>query len=220
MWDNEKVDRYGSDLRIWLHSKLKFLERYDRMEINTVEVVLNKTPKLSYELSKNVGKIIYDTVSKEVEEILIKLAILQAGESASIKDIFNQYAANYCNLHLSAPSLEAFVKHHCYYCAHSENCPYYLDADDNYRLKADQQEAQEYCNRQEHCKECAGDAVCSYECITVDNQFAIPGKPLSDSLFVRKEDFVEYKFKTEWRKYINEVNAFCTDYSASKMNAF
>lgn len=220
MWDKEKVDRYGSDLRIWLHSKLKFLERYDHTEISTVEVVLNKTPKLSYEVSKDMGKIIYDTVSKEVEEILIKLAILQAGEGASIKDIFNWYAANYCNLHLSAPSSEAFEKHHCKYCAHSENCPYYLDANDNYRLKATQEEAQEYCNRQDHCEKCMNNTVCSYECLTVNNQFAILGKPLADSLFVRKEGFVEYKFKTEWRKYIDEVNAFCTDYNVGKMNTF
>ena len=220
MWDKAKANKLEIDLRAQLQENLYFMERYERVVVDSIEIILNNNVVPKYKLSAGLGEAIYNAVKSETDKILVKLAVLCAGEGASVMEIFNCYALKYCQAHMQTPSCEAFEEYHCRYCAHSENCPYYLDANDNYLLKADQKEAQEYCNRQEHCKECAGNPACSNECITVDNQFAILGKPLSDSLFVRKKDFVEYKFRTEWRKYIDEVNAFCTDYSTSKMNTF
>lgn len=197
MWDKVKVNKLEMDLRAQLQENLYFMERYERVVVDSIEIILNNNVVPKYKLSAGLGEAIYNAVKSETDKILVKLAVLCAGEGASIMEIFNCYALQYCQVYMQTPSCEAFEEYHCKYCSHSEQCPYYLDDNDNYLLKANQELAQKHCNEHTHCHNCEINDACVYTCVA--------------PMFTYKESYVTELYRDRWQRLIEEVNSVCSD---------
>lgn len=196
MWNKEKVAKLELEFHTQLNENLLFLERYEDVVVKSMDIIINNNTVPKYKISPNTQKAIYNAIKEETEVLLIKIAVIKAGENATMKDILQHYASNYCRIYAQRSSRETLGVSGCANCLHASECRYLINDNNEYLLKADQELAQEFCSRQNHCNNCDKNSVCAYT--------------HSGPMFVYKDAYAESICKSRWKRYITQINSICS----------